>query len=176
MAWITTKATLAKAPNQIQTKTGTPMVTGFCFARLGGDCSDLPLAIVAFGSIAEELLQYDKGQTVQISGDLKIHTYTNNQQQPVEQIQVTLDTLAGGKNSKPVRHGESQQRRQQSSNGQANNGSSSAHQGQHQAPAISNAQNQYQGDMGFQQRPNQPAPQIGQPMGAGHFTDDDINF
>jgi single-stranded DNA-binding protein len=169
MAFLTTKLTLAKEPKPIQTRTGTPMATAFGFAKLGNDSPDLPLAVTAFGNVAELLLQHDKGQVIQISGDLKIHTYMNREQQEVEQLQITVDMLASAKQTKPARRGDSQRQ------GNQNHQQGYGQQQPMQSPPA-NQPNQYQNDMGFQQRPNKPAPQMGQPMGADQFADDDINF
>ena len=167
MAFLSTKLTLAKEPKPIQTRTGTPMATAFGFAKLGNDSPDLPIAVTAFGNVADALLQHDKGQVIQVSGDLKIHTYMNREQQEVEQLQITLDMLASAKQTKPAKRADKPRPQQQTPPG-------GGYQQNSQAPAQQ--PNQYQNDMGFQQRPNKPAPQMGQPMVADQFADDDINF
>lgn len=165
MAWITTKATLAKDPNPIQTRTGSPMAGGFCFARLGGEGPDLPLSMVAFGSVAEALLQYGRGQTVHISGDLKVHQYTNRQQEQVEQTQVILDTITGAKEARPIRKGESKRQSQPAPQAQPQT-QHQAQQGQwSQRPAPNPAAVDHQNAMAFQQ-----------PVAGNDFQDDDINF
>lgn len=170
MAWMTTKLTLAKDPNHINTKTGTPMATGYGFAKLkSNDTPDLGLGIVAFGSVAEALLNHQKGQTIQISGDLEIRVYQNREGQQVEQLQMTIDTLASATQNRPARRGDSQRQ------GNQNNQQGYGQQQPMQSPPP-NQPNQYQNDMGFQQRPNQPTTQMGQPMSANQFDDDDINF
>ena len=161
MAYLITKLTLAKDPNAVQTKTGTPMATAFGFAKLkGNDTPDLGLGVVAFGSVAEALLNHQKGQSIQISGDLEMRVYQNREGQQVEQLQITLDMLASAKSTKPVR----------SPSRQAN-GNQSNRRMTPQPPT-----NQYQGDMGFQQRPNQSPPQMQAPIQPSQFDDDDINF
>lgn len=174
MAYLVTKLTLAKDPNAVQTKTGTPMATGYGFAKLkGNDTPDLGLSVVAFGSVAEALLSHQKGQSIQISGDLEMRVYQNREGQQVEQLQITLDMLASAKNVNPVRS----QPRQANGNpqGQYQNPPAGRYP-QNQGMAPQQPANQYQGDMGFQQRPNHPAPQMQAPIQPSQFDDDDINF
>lgn len=185
MAFLTTKFTLAKDPNAVQTKTGTPMATGYGFAKLkGNDTPDLGLSVVAFGSVAEALLNHQKGQTVQISGDLEIRVYQNREGQQVEQLQITLDMLVSAKNTQPARRGDSQQRNTQPAGGHysgqqtppnpTQQGFDHGHYNAQQPPQ--GPMNQYNNDMAFQTRPNQAAPQMQPPMQANQFADDDINF
>lgn len=175
MAFLTTKFTLAKDPNPVQTKTGTPMATGYGFAKLkGNDTPDLGLSVVAFGSVAEALLNHQKGQSIQISGDLEIRVYQNREGQQVEQLQITLDMLASAKSTKPVRSTPRQAKGNQQ--GQYNQSPPAGRYPHNQGMAPQPPANQYQNDMGFQQRPNQPAPQMQAPAQPSQFDDDDINF
>lgn len=183
MAWITSKFTLAAEPKPIQTKTGTPMASAFGFCKLGNskDTPDLAISLTAFGSVAESLLNHDKGNTIHISGDLSIHVYTSRENQQVEQLQCTLDTLTSAKSAKPAR-GQSRGGQANPANGGAGYGQSPTQMpsmnppGQGQYGASPQTGNQYQGDMGFQQRAGRPAPQMTPPTPATDFTDDDINF
>lgn len=165
-------------PRQIQTKTGTPMVTGFGFAKLGNDSPDLSLGVVAFYDVANELANYKKGDVINLSGQLKINVYEKNGQEQ-QQLQILADGLAGKLALKQVKN----QRKQYNTPATANHQSNPA---QNNLPAGNNSYpnsapnptgtNQYQGDMGFQQNPNQPAQPLGQPTAANSFQDDDIQF
>lgn len=85
---------LGSDPRPIQTKTGTPMVTGYGFAKLGNDSPDLSLGVVAFNDVANELANYRKGDVINLSGQLKINVYQRNGEQ-VEQLQIVADGIAG---------------------------------------------------------------------------------
>ncbi len=91
---------LGTDPRNIQTRTGSPMVTAFGFAYIGSEDRDLPLSIVAFGSLADELAKYRKGDAIRVSGDFQANDYTNRDGQPVEGFQITADGIAGIKSAR----------------------------------------------------------------------------
>lgn len=93
---IMAKIRLANEPRQVQTKTGTPMASGFGFADLGGE-SGLGLGVVAFNRLAGDLLKYHKGDNVRITGTMKENNYTNKSGEEIKGYQVVVDGLMGVK-------------------------------------------------------------------------------
>ena len=65
--FVIAKIRLVKPVKNIQTKTGTPMSAGFGFADIGGD-KGLPVGIVGFNNLTNELSKYGQGNTIRASG------------------------------------------------------------------------------------------------------------
>lgn len=101
MIWINGTLRLANDPQARTTKTGGGMAFGFGFADIEG-VEGLGLALLAFGSIAEELLRYRKGDSVRVSGTLRENRYTGRDGAERVTLQVALDGLAGVKRGQPV--------------------------------------------------------------------------
>lgn len=99
--FVQTRIRLANDPRSIQTKTGTPMATGFGFADIGGE-NGMPLGLVAFNDLAAELLKYSKGATLGITGQLRANDYTNRDGEEVKGYQVIIDGLIGVKRASPI--------------------------------------------------------------------------
>lgn len=94
--YVIARIRLLKDTNAITTKTGTRMQTGFGFADIDGD-SGLPVGLVAFSNLADELAKYRKGDTLRVSGKFKENNYVNNAGEKVEGYQVVADGIAGVK-------------------------------------------------------------------------------
>ena len=92
--FVIAKIRLAKDTRQIQTKTGTRMQSGFGFVDVEND-NGLPVAVVAFGNLADELEKYRKGATIRISGTFKSNDYTKHDGTQVEGWQIVADGIAG---------------------------------------------------------------------------------
>lgn len=116
MIWATATLRLASDPMDIATKTGVKMASGFGFADIQSH-EGLALAIVGFGSIADELLRYRKGNSIHISGRIQANNYTNRDGEDVKRLQVVLDGIAGMKRSQPVQAENDPQARIDGSNG-----------------------------------------------------------
>lgn len=89
---------LAKDTRPITTKTGTRMQTGFGFADIDSD-NGLPVGVVAFGNLADELAKYRKGATIRVSGKLKANDYTNKQGEEISGYQIICEGIAGLKSA-----------------------------------------------------------------------------
>jgi single-stranded DNA-binding protein len=92
------------------------MQTGFGFADVQDD-NGLPVGIVAFASLADELSKYRKGAMIRVSGEFKYNGYTNKQGEEVDGYQIVCDGIAGvksakGKYSVPKPKADQQQRNQ----------------------------------------------------------------
>ena len=72
------------------------MQNGFGFADIDGE-SGLPVGLVAFGSLADELSRYRKGDSLRVSGTFKANDYTNKAGDEVQGYQIVLDGIAGVK-------------------------------------------------------------------------------
>ena len=94
--FVIARVRLAKDTTAIQTKTGTRMQTGFGFADIDGD-SGLPVGLVAFSNLADELAKYRKGDTLRVSGKFKENHFVNNAGESVEGYQIVADGIAGEK-------------------------------------------------------------------------------
>lgn len=97
--FVIAKVRLVKETREIQTKTGTRMQTAFGFADVDSD-KGLPVGIVAFGNLADELSKYNKGAMVRISGTFKANSYTNKQGEEVNGWQIVCDGIAGIKSAR----------------------------------------------------------------------------
>ena len=81
---------------RINTKTGKPMTTGFCYADIQGE-NGFPLSLVCWGEMAGELARYDKGDTLTVSGRLQANDYENKQGEQVTGYQLIIGGLMGVK-------------------------------------------------------------------------------
>ncbi len=88
------KIRMAADTKQIQTKTGTRMQSGFGFCDIDGE-NGLPVGVVAFGSLADELAKYRKGHTIRVSGTFKANDYTKADGTEVHGYQITAEGIAG---------------------------------------------------------------------------------
>ena len=61
--FVIAKVRLVKPVRVINTKTGTPMSAGFGFADIGGE-KGLPVGVVGFNNLANELSKYGQGNTI----------------------------------------------------------------------------------------------------------------
>ncbi|MBO1926674.1 single-stranded DNA-binding protein [Thiomicrorhabdus sp. 6S2-11] len=172
MAFISANIRLAKEPQSRTTRNNNFMATGFGFAKLGEDSKDLALSLVAFGEVANELMTYSKGDGVNVAGTLKINSYTNQQNQEVEQMQITLEGIAGKNSTKQVRNENKQGYTPQTPPNMGNH--SQNQNGGHTGHSMQSNQN------GFHNPQHQAAYQNQQPPtvngGYNDFEDDDVNF
>lgn len=97
--FVIAKIRLAKDTRPIQTKTGTRMQSGFGFSDVDSD-NGLPVAVVAFGNLADELAKYKKGATIRVSGTFKSNDYTNKSGEQVTGWQIVADGVAGVKSAR----------------------------------------------------------------------------
>ena len=100
--FVIAKIRLVKPVKNINTKTGTPMSTGFGFAGIGGE-KGLPVGIVGFNNLANELSKYGQGATIRATGTLQENGYTDKNGNEVDGYQIVLDGIAGVKSAKGVR-------------------------------------------------------------------------
>ena len=101
MIWLNGTVRLANDPQARATKAGTDMATGYGYADIEG-AEGLGLGLLAFGSVAEELLRYRKGDSVRVSGTLRENRYVARDGAERVTLQVLLDGLAGVKRAQPV--------------------------------------------------------------------------
>ena len=99
--FVIAKVKLVKPVRDIQTKTGTPMSSSFGFADIGGD-KGLPVGVVGFNNLANELSKYTQGSTIRASGTLQENGYTNREGEHVDGYQIVLDGIAGVKSARGV--------------------------------------------------------------------------
>ena len=99
--YVIAKVRLVKPVNPINTKTGTPMSTSFGFADIGGD-KGLPVGVVGFNNLANELSKYGQGATIRASGTLQENGYTDKNGDQVDGYQIVLDGIAGVKSARGV--------------------------------------------------------------------------
>lgn len=163
MAFLTINTRLARDPETKQTRNGHNMVTGFAYGKLGEGEKDLALSLMAFGEVANELQAYQKGDSVNLCGSLKMNTYTNRDGVEVDQLSLMVDGIAGKNKTKQIKNPQRQ------ANGNKQTQYAQNHQPQTQA-------NEFNQSMAFQQRPNQAAPVMQAPTQPNQFNDDDINF
>jgi len=97
--FVIARVRLAKDTTAIQTKTGTRMQTGFGFADIDGE-NDLPVGIVAFSNLADELAKYKKGATIRVSGIFKANIYFNRDREDVNGFQIVADGVMGVKSAR----------------------------------------------------------------------------
>jgi len=96
--YVIAKVFIAKEPREIQTKTGTKMVSAFGFCDISGD-SGLPVGIVAFGNLADVLAKYRKGATIRVTGSFQANNWTNAQGEEQHGFKITADGIAGVKHA-----------------------------------------------------------------------------
>ena len=92
--FVIARVRLATDTRPIQTKTGTAMRSGFGFADVDAE-NGLPVGLVAFGSLADELGKYRKGDIIRVTGTFKANDYTKRDGTEVNGWQITLDGLMG---------------------------------------------------------------------------------
>ncbi len=92
--YVIAKVRLANSPRSITTKTGTRMESGFGFADIDSE-QGLPLGVVAFGSLADELHKYRKGDSIRVCGTFRANDYVNRDGEQVSGYQITAEGLAG---------------------------------------------------------------------------------
>ena len=97
--YVIARIRLATDTRPIQTKTGTTMRSGVGFADVDAD-DGLPVSLVAFGSLADELGKYHKGDTIRVTGTFKPNDYTKKDGTEVNGWQITIDGLMGVKAAK----------------------------------------------------------------------------
>ena len=102
------KIRMAKKTTSVQTKTGTRMETGFGFVDIEGK-NGLPVSLVAFGSLADELAKYGKGSLLRISGTFRANDYTTKAGEEVHSYRLTVEGIAGinspkAKHQPPANH------------------------------------------------------------------------
>lgn len=119
--FVIAKIRLAKETRKIQTKTGARMEASFGFVDIDDD-KGLPVGVVAFGSLADELAKYSKGSMIRVSGIFKSNSYVNKESATVDSFQLVADGIAGIKSArgkysspKPKADPETQQQRNQAS-------------------------------------------------------------
>ncbi len=100
--FVIAKVRLVKPVRAIQTKTGTPMSASFGFADLGGE-KGLPVGVVGFNNLANELSKYGQGNTIRATGILQENGYTDKNGDQVDGYQIVLDGIAGVKSAKGVK-------------------------------------------------------------------------
>jgi single-strand DNA-binding protein len=84
-------------PRTIETKTGRAMVTATLAVdapdkREGDDAPPLWLGIVAFGTLADRLLEHRKGDALTVYGRLQVRRWQSDGEAR-EQLQVVIETL-----------------------------------------------------------------------------------
>lgn len=110
--FLTVNLKLSGQPREIKTKTGTPMTTGYGFAKLGNDSPDLAISVVAFHDVASELAHYSKGDVINLAGQLKMNLYEKDGEQK-EQLQIVADGIAGKMALKQVKRQQKAQHKPQ---------------------------------------------------------------
>jgi single-strand DNA-binding protein len=99
---------LARDPQTRETKAGAPMASAFVFATGTNDAAegiegrDVSLGVVAFGTLAEELARYRKGETVRLGGTVTLRAWKDPDGTVREQLNLRADSVAGVRRSVPV--------------------------------------------------------------------------
>ena len=88
---------LGADPRKIETKTGRAMVTATLAVdaaekREGDDAPPLWLGLIAFGSLADKLLEQRKGDALTVYGRLQVSRWESNGEAR-EQLQVVVETI-----------------------------------------------------------------------------------
>jgi len=99
--FVIAKVRLVKPVRTINTKTGTPMSASFGYADIGGD-KGLPVGVVGFNNLANELSKYGQGTTIRASGTLQENGYTDKNGDQVDGYQIVLEGVAGVKSARGV--------------------------------------------------------------------------
>ena len=100
--FVIAKVKLVKPVKAINTKTGTPMSASFGFADIGGE-KGLPVGVVGFNNLANELSKYGQGNTIRATGTLQENGYTDKNGDQIGGYQIVLDGIAGVKSAKGVK-------------------------------------------------------------------------
>ena len=100
--FVIAKIRLVKPVKNIQTKTGTLMSASFGFADIGGE-KGLPVGVVGFNNLANELSKYGQGNTIRATGTLQENGYTDKNGAQVDGYQIVLDGIAGVKSAMGVK-------------------------------------------------------------------------
>ncbi len=104
-AQMATYGRLGNDPRSIDTKSGKPMAVASVAVDVG-DSSDEDAApewfgVVAFGGLAERLLQHGKGECISVSGRLQRRTYQDRSGEQRSQLQVVADNLVSARTARP---------------------------------------------------------------------------
>ena len=78
------------------------MSASFGFADIGGE-KGLPVGVVGFNNLANELSKYGQGNTIRATGTLQENGYTDKNGNEVDGYQIVLDGIAGVKSAKGVK-------------------------------------------------------------------------
>ncbi len=97
---------LGQDPRSIDTKSGKPMAVASVAVDVGdssddGDAAPEWFGVVAFGGLAERLLQHGKGECISVSGRLQRRTYQDRSGEQRSQLQVIADNLVSARTARP---------------------------------------------------------------------------
>lgn len=101
-------------PRRIETKSAKPMTIASIAVDVGGGDGDSTpewFGVVAFGGMAERLLEHGRGESISISGRLQRRDYTDRQGNPVTQLQIVVDNIVS---ARTVRSGSGKQHQRSS--------------------------------------------------------------
>ncbi len=93
---------IGQDPRSISTKSGKAMaVTSIAVAI--GDQDDPPLwvGIVAFGTVADDLLRQGKGDLISASGRVQRNSWTTSSGEKREQLQIVADSVVSSRTVRP---------------------------------------------------------------------------
>ncbi|AVA22489.1 single-stranded DNA-binding protein [Rhizobium sp. NXC24] len=93
---------LGQDPRSISTQSGKPMAAASMAVAVGEqDAPPLWISILAFGRVAEDLLRLQKGDMVSASGRVQRSTWTTNDGEKREQLQIVADSLVSSRTVRP---------------------------------------------------------------------------
>lgn len=94
--WINAPLRLGNNPQARTSAKGTAFATAFAFIDTGD--KGTAAGLIAFGeTFVAELTRYRKGDRLLIAGELTENNFVNAQGQPVEQLQIVVKSISGGK-------------------------------------------------------------------------------
>ncbi len=94
---------LGRDPHAIETRTGKPMAAANIAVEIGrsGEGEPLWLGILAFGHVAEDLLRHRKGDLLSAFGRVQRHTWTTNDGEAREQLQIIAESVISARTVRP---------------------------------------------------------------------------
>lgn len=93
---------LGQDPKQINTQSGKPMAAASIAVSVGEQ--DEPpewIGVVAFGRVADDLVRHQKGDLVSVSGRVQRSSWTGQDGQKRDQLQIVADALISARTARP---------------------------------------------------------------------------
>ena len=96
---------LGQDPRPIETKSGTAMAVVSIAVNVpvgqGNDTATQWLGLVALGRLADQLLRHNRGDMVNVAGNVQVNRWTGKDGGEYEQLQVVVDSLLSARTTRP---------------------------------------------------------------------------